>query len=129
MRLLLDTNVLIALIGEKADVLDRATREAVAAPDAELHASVASLWEIAIKSRLGKLALGVPLATLPGLFEQMRMTLIVINHRHVLTAPEPEPATRDPFDRLLLAQCSVENLRLVTLDRALGSHALTWRAG
>lgn len=57
------------------------------------------------------------------------MTLIVINHRHVLTAPEPEPATRDPFDRLLLAQCSVENLRLVTLDRALGSHALTWRAG
>jgi PIN domain nuclease of toxin-antitoxin system len=129
MRLLLDTNVLIALISEKTDLLDRAMREAIAAPDAELHASVASFWEIAIKSRLGKLVVGVPLATLPGLIEQMRMSLIVIDHRHVLTAPEPEPATRDPFDRLLLAQCSVENLRLVTIDRALGSHSLTWRAG
>lgn len=128
MRLLLDTKVLIALIGENADALDRATRDAIAAPDTELHASVASLWEIAIKSRLGKLVLGVPLTTLPDLFGRMRMTLIVIDQHHVLTAPEPEPATRDPFDRLLLAQCSVENLRLVTLDRALQGHVLAWRA-
>ena len=35
--------------------------------------------------------------------------------------------TRDPFDRLLLAQCSIEELRLVTVDRALTSHALTIR--
>ena len=37
---------------------------------------------------------------------------------------EPEPLTRDPFDRLLLAQCQIEGLRLVTIDRALVSHAM-----
>ena len=42
---------------------------------------------------------------------------------------DPEPPTRDPFDRLLLAQCAVDNLRLVTVDRALAGHPLAWREG
>ena len=41
---------------------------------------------------------------------------------------KPEPQTRDPFDRLLLAQCAVEGLRLVTRDRALAKHRLSWKA-
>ena len=45
----------------------------------------------------------------------------------LLADAEPEPQTRDPFDRLLLGQCQVENLRLVTLDRALAAHPLAWR--
>jgi len=45
----------------------------------------------------------------------------------VITATYPEPESRDPFDRLLLAQCQVENLKLVTLDRDLLKHALVQR--
>jgi PIN domain nuclease of toxin-antitoxin system len=129
MRLLLDTHVLIALIDERLDLLGSDMREAIAAPDAQVHVSVASLWEIAIKNRLGKLTLGVPLGALPDLIERMGLTLIVIDHPHVLKAPEPEPGTRDPFDRLLLVQCAVENLQLLTLDRALAVHPFAWRAG
>ena len=103
-------------------------RRAVSDPEAVLHASVASLWEIAIKSRLRKLAPVVSPALLPELLRRTGFELLVIDHRHVLATVEPSPATRDPFDYLLLAQCLVENLRLVTLDRALVAHPLAWRA-
>ena len=126
-RLLLDTNVLIALVDARMETLGRERSDAVTAPETALYASVASLWEIAIKVRLGKLALHVPTKALPVLIENMGITLLVIDHHHVLTVAEPEPATRDPFDRLLLAQCQVENFRLMTLDRALVDHPLAWQ--
>src|SRR5258708_15945474 len=103
-------------------------RNAVTEAEAVVHASVASLWEIAIKVRLRKLALGVSPTLLPELMQRIGLQLIAINHHHVLTVVEPEPNTRDPFDRLLLAQCLIENLRLVTIDRALITHPLAWRA-
>ncbi len=61
---------------------------------------------------------------MPDILSSAGLELIPINEHHVLAAVHPEPVTRDPFDRLLLAQCSVEELRLVTIDRALISHEL-----
>jgi len=49
---------------------------------------------------------------------------VPVDERHALAAVDPEPATRDPFDRMLLAQCQIEGLRLVTIDRSLVSHSL-----
>jgi PIN domain nuclease of toxin-antitoxin system len=43
----------------------------------------------------------------------------------MLASVDPDPKTRDPFDRMLLAQCEVEGFRLLTIDRALVSHPLT----
>jgi hypothetical protein len=77
---------------------------------------------------LGKLDLAVPLEVLAGYFETVGLVILSINRQHAVAWVEPEPATRDPFDRMLLAQCKVEGLRLVTLDRALAEHPLTWRA-
>ncbi len=57
----------------------------------------------------------------------MGISLLDIDHHHVLAELDPEPATRDPFDRLLLAQCQVEGMQLVTIDRALAGHPLAWR--
>ena len=128
MRLLLDTNVLIAVVDERLQELQALMRDAVTDAEAAVHVSVASLWEIAIKVRLGKLALGMPPVLLPDLIERIGLQLIAIDHRHVLASVEPEPATRDPFDRLLLGQCLIENLRLVTMDRALAPHPLAWQA-
>jgi len=124
MRLLLDTHIFIGLIGERSRTLTGGIRRLVEDPAAELNVSVASLWEIAIKSRLGKLVIAVGLDALPELIDSMAMRLIPIIASHVLADVEPEPPTRDPFDRLLLAQCRCEGLRLITLDRALISHPL-----
>ena len=55
------------------------------------------------------------------------MGLLIIDANHVLTSVEPQPLTRDPFDRLLLAQCKVESMQLLTIDRALLAHPLAMK--
>jgi PIN domain nuclease of toxin-antitoxin system len=128
MRLLLDTHVLIALARGELSPLGASIAAALAAQENVLFASAASLWEIAIKARLRKIDPGLALDDLPDFFEAIGLNLLAINHRHAVWSLEPEPATRDPFDRLLLAQCAVEELRIVTVDRALRNHPLAWSA-
>jgi len=124
MKVLLDTHVLLAVIESRTEKFPVEIQNLLADPHIAFNVSVASLWEIAIKSRLGKLQLTPPLDSLPELVAGLGIDLISIDDRHVLTTVSPEPPTRDPFDRLLLAQCQVEDLRLVTVDRALVSHTL-----
>lgn len=127
MRLLLDTHILLAMFEERLPAVGSQLANTLEQPETLSYASVASLWEIAIKSRLGKLSLKPTLPQLPSLLESLGIMVLVIEAAHVIAAVHPLPATRDPFDRLLLAQCHVENLRLVTLDRALVAHPLAWR--
>ena len=129
MRFLLDTSVLIVLARRELHKLDARIVTAVLAPENLSFASAASLWEIAIKTRLGKLDPGLALDDLPDYFEAIGLNSLVINHRHGVKSLVPEPAIRDPFDRLLLAQCAVEDLRLVTIDRTLSVHPLSWQPG
>jgi PIN domain nuclease of toxin-antitoxin system len=124
MRLLLDTHVLLALVERLGTRLPAGVEALLNDPNNEHHLSAASLWETAIKCRLGKLSLTPSLSSLPELLDGLGIKIVAINEHHVLAAVEPEPMTRDPFDRMLLAQCQVENLRLVTVDRALLSHPL-----
>jgi|SRR5579862_9198742 len=126
MRLLLDTHILIVLARRELARLTGNMAAVVASTENVAFASAASLWEIAIKTRLGKIDPGLPLDDLPDYLQEIGLNLLVINHRHVVKSLDPEPATRDPFDRLLLAQCAVEQLRLVTLDRVLSRHPLAW---
>ena len=124
MRLLLDTHVLLALIERSLDSLPAGVEAVLKDPSNEHHLSVASLWETAIKWRLGKLRLTPSLSSLPELLDGLGIKIVAINEHHALAAVAPEPMTRDPFDRMLLAQCQIENLKLVTLDRALLNHPL-----
>ncbi len=127
MRLLLDTRILLALIGPGAASLPAAAAALLSDGGNEHHLSAASLWEIAIKCRLGKLKLTHELGALPELLEGLGVRIVAIDERHALASVEPEPTTRDPFDRMLLAQCQVEGLRLLTVDRALVAHPLAAR--
>jgi PIN domain nuclease of toxin-antitoxin system len=124
---LLDTHIFLALIARSAANLPTAVGAVLSDPDAEHFLSAASLWEIAIKSRLGKLRLRTRLEALPELLDILGVKIVAIDARHALASVEPEPTTRDPFDRMLLAQCQAEGLRLVTMDRALVSHPLAAR--
>ena len=124
MRLLLDTHILLALLDQRTEKLPPSIRRVLADQANEFSLSAASLWEIAIKSRLGKLRVTQNLDLLPGLIREMGIALLPISEHHVLADVQPEPETRDPFDRLQLAQCQIEGLRLVTVDRALAGHGL-----
>jgi PIN domain nuclease of toxin-antitoxin system len=125
-RLLLDTNILIPLMEEDESRVPSLLRSYTSASAPAMYSSAASLWEIAIKVRTGKLALGVPMSEIPLALEQLGIQALRITYEHVLAELIDEVATRDPFDRLLLAQCQVEGMRLVTLDRALAKHPLAW---
>jgi PIN domain nuclease of toxin-antitoxin system len=94
-----------------------------------LIASIATIWEIAIKYRLGKLNLNVPPARIEERLEGFGCMLLPVTGQHAVAEVEPWPGTNDPFDRLLLAVCQVEGFRFVTRDRKLVGHPLAWRAG
>jgi PIN domain nuclease of toxin-antitoxin system len=125
MKLLLDTHIFLALIEDGVARLPRRVASLLRDGASEHHLSAASLWEIAIKCRLGKLRLSISLGALPELLDGLGVKTVVIDERHALASVDPEPKTRDPFDRMLLAQCEVEGFRLLTIDRALVSHPLT----
>lgn len=129
MKLLLDTHVLLAVFGKRTGGLDAKTQLLLTSTVNEFHVSVASIWEIVIKSRLGKLKLGFDLEALPELIAALGLAQLPIYDRHVLARFDPEPPTRDPFDRLLLAQCRAEAMLLVTVDRALVGHPLSASKG
>jgi PIN domain nuclease of toxin-antitoxin system len=127
--LLLDTHLLLSLANGDVEQLPPFIADAIRDRRNALFASVASLWEMAIKHRLGKLPLPCPLGAWPDLLSSMAVSVIDIHPSHVLAEADPLPETRDPFDRLLLAICRCEDMRLATLDRLLLTHPLALRLG
>jgi len=82
-----------------------------------LYLSVASVWEMQIKSQLGKLKLNTPLDELVRRQQEVNgVELLPVLLDHVLTLRDLPSHHRDPFDRLLIAQTVVENATLVTHD-------------
>jgi PIN domain nuclease of toxin-antitoxin system len=127
-RLLLDTHLLVGLL-KPGQSFRPEYKMALADERSELLVSVASLWEIAIKVRSGKLELDVPVAKLPAHIEAWNCRLLEIGAEHALVDLETWPETHDPFDRLLLAVAQVESCLLLTWDDKLRDHPLAWRPG
>ena len=125
-RLLLDTHAVLGMIDPINFALPRAFAEKLDG-NHELFASSISLWEIAIKNRLGKLPLAIPLVEWPSALTDAEIGLLDLSVEHILAELEPLPSTKDPFDRLLLAIAHFERLEFVTIDRALIDHPLAWR--
>ncbi len=82
-----------------------------------MYASAASIWEISIKSTLGKLDAN-PREVLDGI-EPAGFSLIAVSGEHAARVAELPLLHQDPFDRILVAQASVEPMILLTNDRAL----------
>jgi PIN domain nuclease of toxin-antitoxin system len=89
--------------------------------------SAVSLWEIAIKGRLGKLTLQMSLENLPAQLAVLGIEILNLSLVHILTELEPSPSTNDLFDRMFLAVAQAERCQFVTLDQALHNHPLAWR--
>lgn len=124
--ILLDSHIVLITLGFVDIVLSPAVRRELAQPDG-MYVSVASVWEIAIKYRLGKLGLSVSPAYIPDLLRRLNIEVLPVSAHHATIAVGPEPTTKDPFDRLLLGVCAAEGMRLLTLDRELVTHPLAWR--
>jgi PIN domain nuclease of toxin-antitoxin system len=78
--------------------------------------SVVSVWEIVIKSQLGKLTLRMPLATILAQQQANGIQILPVTLDHVLAVESLPTPHKDPFDRLLVAQTNVEGAVLLTAD-------------
>ena len=120
MAVLLDTHILLELLHAGGGAAAEWAEQPV-------FVSIASLWEISIKVRQGKLATGIPVAEIEESLEALGGAWLAITGVQAVAEVSPWPDTNDPFDRLLLAVCQIEDLRLVTRDSKLLDHPLAWR--
>jgi PIN domain nuclease of toxin-antitoxin system len=126
-RLVLDTHIALAVLDTGPNRLSGAHRHLFEDRRNTLLVSTASLWEVAIKARLGKLTLKITLEQIPEQLAATDVVVVDIQPEHVLSELTPLPPTRDPFDQLLLAVAKVEGALLVTNDAKLHAHPLAWK--
>lgn len=119
MRVVLDTEcwIWLALAPER---LSEATRTLIETPTTEILLSAASAWEIAIKYAKGKLLLPEPPdAYIEARLRRTHTSPLPITHRHAIAAGALPRHHRDPFDRLIIAQATLERVPIITTDSML----------
>ncbi|MCW5890594.1 MAG: type II toxin-antitoxin system VapC family toxin [bacterium] len=119
---LLDTCALLWWMAD-APELGRTARRTIAKPDNQIVVSAASLWEIAIKRRKGRLT-GVDeyLVRYPELHDRWGFLLASIDPEDAVVAGLLDIPHDDPFDRMLIAQSRRLEARIVTCDEAITRH-------
>ena len=121
MKFLLDTQLLLWAAGQP-ERLSASAKRLLNGLDNELLFSVASMWEITIKNSLGRDDFRVdPRVLRRALLDNGYVELPIISE-HVLNVDTLPPLHKDPFDRLLLSQASVERITLLTTDEQLARY-------
>jgi PIN domain nuclease of toxin-antitoxin system len=118
MKLLLDTHLLLWVAGQP-DRLSPEARKFIDNPANDLLFSAASLWEIVIKRGLGRDDFKVDVRVLRrGLLDNGYVELPVVSD-HVVAIDGLPSIHKDPFDRVLVAQATVEGITLLTTDASV----------
>ena len=121
MKLLLDTHLLLWAAGEPHR-LSKQARTLINNIDNELLFSAASLWEVAIKRGLGRADFRADARLLRrGLLDNGYSELPIISD-HVVATESLPLIHKDPFDRILVAQATVEGITLLTVDSLISQY-------
>ncbi|MGV8933984.1 MAG: type II toxin-antitoxin system VapC family toxin [Gallionellaceae bacterium] len=116
MRVLLDTHAFLWWIWDAPELSAKA-RKYIANPENECLLSLASVWEIAIKSSLGKLKIDRSLDQfIPEQLSANGFKPLEIGFRHIVQVNTMPFHHKDPFDRLLAAQAQEEKLLIISAD-------------
>lgn len=124
MKFLADTHAFIWFVTDSPQLSPPAKR-LFESPDSERFLSIASIWEIAIKTNLGKISFDEPLEKfLPQQIALNYIRLLDISLPHTLRVANLPLHHRDPFDRMIVAQSLVENLPILSNDEALDGYGI-----
>jgi PIN domain nuclease of toxin-antitoxin system len=116
MNLLLDTHTMLWFFWDDPKLIASA-RSLIVDPTNRKLVSIASCWEVAIKVSSGKLQLGEPAGTfLPHEIAKNCFELLPISLAHATAVESLSFFHRDPFDRLLIAQCLTDRIPLISAD-------------
>ena len=121
MNLLIDTHVLLWYLIDDSQLSVSSIRK-IENPSNNIYASIASLWEIAIKINIGKLDLHIPFKKLQKEVLNNNFTILPIEFTHTVQLSKLEPIHRDPFDRILISQALVENFTIISKDTTFSAY-------
>ena len=121
MSFLLDTHVLL-WAASTPERLPADVRTLIENPETELVFSAASLWEVAIKSGLGRADFSVDPRLLHRELLENDYTELAVTGAHAAVVDLLPPIHRDPFDRILVAQARAEGITLLTADEVVGRY-------
>lgn len=117
---LLDTHTVIWAL-DRPEALSASSRKA--ASEGPNVLSVVSYWEVMLKSMKGKLDVGDPRAWWREALDQLAATPLVLRPQHIAAVYNLLPIHKDPFDRMLIAQATVEGLALISSDEEIARYA------
>ncbi|MPZ46087.1 MAG: PIN domain-containing protein [Betaproteobacteria bacterium] len=126
MRLLLDTHLLLWTMASSRRLVPTA-RNLIEDPDNDVYFSAASLWEISIKSGLRRKDFTVDPELLQQALADSGFIELPVTGAHAVGVANLPAIHRDPFDRILIAQCLHEPLILVTNDTVLAGYGAVVR--
>lgn len=122
MKLSIDTHVLLWLAGDSENLSKKAA-SLILDEENYLFLSFASIWEIQIKSQLGKLDIT---KLLPDLIQEQcqfnEIQLLEVKIQHIYGLKDLPNHHRDPFDRLLISQSRIEQMPILSIDRAFDTY-------
>jgi PIN domain nuclease of toxin-antitoxin system len=123
-RILLDTHVFLWFIAGDSK-LDERSQKLIENPATERYLSIASIWEITIKSSLGRLDVPLPVSALVRDHVWTNaIELLAITPEHLDVLHDLPYHHKDPFDRLIIAQALSEGFTLLAKDSAFGDYGL-----
>ena len=118
MSYLIDTHILLWWVFNDPK-LNTECRNIILNPENNIIVSSASAWEIATKYRIGKLPSAQQLVKeYLQILNQAKFVELPINTAHALRAGSLAITHQDPFDRMIMAQAEIENLPVITYDKA-----------
>jgi len=116
MNLLLDTNAFL-WFSEDNKKLSSTAKSFIEDSENICFVSIASIWEMAIKTSLNKLKVKIGFKNLLEEIKKNDFDLLNISFEHTLKITDLEFHHRDPFDRILIAQSLVEDFKIITSDK------------
>ncbi|MBP8252342.1 MAG: type II toxin-antitoxin system VapC family toxin [Herpetosiphon sp.] len=123
MKYLLDTHSFMWFVEGKHS-LSATARNLIANEKSILFLSMASIWEIAIKSSLNKLTLHQPFEVfISNQIRNNALNILEINIQHTIQVTYLPFHHRDPFDRIIIAQSIVESLPIISVDTIFDMYA------
>ena len=115
MMYLLDTNALLFFLYDSGKLSKRAS-DIIYHSDERINVSIVSMWEIAIKSSIGKLEIKSSISKIAETCENEQFDILPIKPFHLDEIGQLPAIHGDPFDRLIISQAVSENLVIITKD-------------
>jgi len=122
-RLVVDTQAFLWFMAGDAR-LSRRARRAIEDARSEWWLSAASIWEMAIKSSIGRLTLPAPVSEYIAAKVHDGLRVLSVDWPHAAAVERLPFHHRDPFDRLIVAQAEAERLHIVTRDRVFRKYGV-----